>query len=242
MGKLRELRTAVKDALAGERWPECLERLAAKEPKTLLGPLFACLLDRDPLLRWRAATAFGLVTERLFEASPADARELVRQLLWRLNEESGNVAWGIPEAFGEILAAQPVLAREFHRVLCSYINERDCDSGDNYLELAPLRRGVYWALARLAEKCPELALPALDDLLAALGEDDSESRGLAALAVGRLLPLAGKKSDRARQALRGAAEDGAFLTLYRDGHLEATTVGALACEGLPEKVLTGFRE
>lgn len=238
MGRLRELRKTVLEALTAEPWPQGLERLKETSPKTLLGPLYACLLEPDELTRWRAASAFGITVARLFAEKPEDARQLVRQFMWRLNEESGNIAWGIPEAFGEILAAQPALAQEFHRVLASYINDRDCATGDNYLELCPLRRGVYWGLGRLAEVRPELARPALDDLLSALGGDDPQSKGLAAWGVGSLLPLAGDKAARAREALEAlaASESGGYsFDFYRDGRMERASVGQIALRAL-EKV------
>lgn len=232
MGKLRETRNTVLEALKAEPWPEGLARLEGFPAKELLGPLYACLLEPDPLVRWRAASGFGAVVARLFARKPEDARQLMRQLMWRLNEESGNIAWGIPEAFGEILAAQPVLAAEFHRVLASYINERDCETGDNYLELCPLRRGVYWALGRLAEARPEFALAALDDLILALDGDDPESRGLAAWALGPLLPLAGGKEAGLREKLARLASDASPLDFYTGGRLVRTSVGRLAAEAL----------
>jgi len=235
MGRLRDLRKTVLAALEADPWPAGLAALEEVRPKTLLGPLYACLLEPDERVRWRAASAFGHTVARLFADKPEDARQLVRQFMWRLNEESGNVAWGIPEAFGEILAAQPELAREFHRVLASYINDRDCATGDNYLELCPLRRGVYWALGRLAEARPELALPALDDLLLAFGGDDPQSRGLAAWAVGSLLPLAGDKTRPALAALDALAsgESGGYaFDFYHDGELFSVSIGQLAREAL----------
>ena len=101
MGKLRDLRKAVLEALTAEPWPSGLDSLDAHPPKALMGPLFACLLEPDALTRWRAATAFGRSMARLFGQKPEDARQLMRQLMWRLNEESGNIAWGTAEAFGE---------------------------------------------------------------------------------------------------------------------------------------------
>jgi hypothetical protein len=234
MGKLRDLRKTVLSALAAEPWPEGLARLEALPPKTLVGPLYACLLEPDRLTGLRAATAFGATVARLFAEKPEDARQLMRQLMWRLNEESGNVAWGIPEAFGEILAAEPSLAREFHRVLASYIHERDCATGDNFLELCPLRRGVYWALGRLAEERPELALIAEGDLVLALSGDDPESRGLAAWALGSLLRLNGE-GDRfasARAGLAALVDDASPLDLYDRGRLRRASVGELARHAL----------
>jgi len=224
MGKLRDRRKMVLDALRAEPWPSGLTRLDSLPAKPLLGALFACLLEPNQLIRWRAVSGFGYVVKRLFDHKPEDARQLMRQFMWRLNEESGNIAWGIPESFGEILAVQPVLAEEFHRVLASYINDRDCKTGDNFLELCPLRRGVYWALARLAQDSPALVLPALDDLLLALGEDDPESRGLAARAISFLVGVAGGRGDELTKKLSGLGEDNSEFELYADGTLHRTTV------------------
>jgi hypothetical protein len=238
MGRLRDLRKNVLEALNQAPWPGGLDALDAFAPKSLLGPLYACLLEPDERTRWRAATAFGVVAARLFAEKPEDARQLLRQFMWRLNEESGNIAWGIPEAFGEILAAQPVLAQEFHKVLSSYVNDRDCATGDNYLELCPLRRGVYWALGRLAQVRPELVLRALDDLVLALKGEDPQSRGLAAWAIGPLIPMAGERAAVACSALEALAAgeySGYVFDLYQDGRLEPHSVGDLATAALKIK-------
>ena len=225
----------VRKALRTEPWPAGLSTLDREPPRTLIGPLFACLLDPDRLTALRAASAFGVVVSRLFDADPAAARQVLRDFMWRLNDESGNVAWGIPEAFGEILAAQETLAMEFHRVLAAYIHERDCETGDTFLDLCPLRRGAYWALGRLAHARPKLVLPALPGLVAALGEDDPESRGFAAWALGPLLPLAGEHAGDARAGLAKIASDNSPFELYEDGVLTLTSVTAQAARALQEK-------
>lgn len=232
MGKLRQIRGLVEEALRAPDWPAGLAGLSAVRPKELVGPLFACVLDPDPLTRWRAVTAFGVSMARLAEQNMEEARAVMRQLMWRLNEESGNIAWTVPEVFGEILAQHAGLAREFHRVLASYIHERDCETGDNYLEHCPLRQGVYWGLARLAQVRPELVLPALSDLAKALDSEDPPSRGLGAWALGALLPLAGEAGSSLRARLTGLTEDEALIELYRDQVLGTATVGALAREAL----------
>ncbi|GFK93538.1 hypothetical protein NNJEOMEG_01372 [Fundidesulfovibrio magnetotacticus] len=232
MGKLRALRQTVREALAAEPWPSGLANLETHPPKSLVGPLYAFLLDPDPVLAARAATAFGRTAARLFDQRPEDARQLMRQLMWRLNEESGNIAWGIPETFGEILAAQPDLAREFHRVLASYLIESDRKTGDTYIDHAPLRRGVYAGLAILAKARPELAMAGLEGLLRGLAEEDAPSRAWAALALGRLLPDAGQDAPRITQALDSAARDAASVSLVWGGTLRETTVGQVARECL----------
>ena len=235
MGKLRQLRAVVREALRIEPWPSGLANLAQEPPKALIGPLFACLLESDRLTALRAATAFGVIVSRLFDVDPTAARQVLRDFMWRLNDESGNVAWGIPEAFGEILAAQEELAEQFHLVLASYIHERGCETGDTFLDLRELRRGAYWALGRLAHARPEFALPALAGLIAALGEDDPESRGFAAWALGPLLPLAGEHAEAARAGLAKIASDNSPFELYEGGVLTPTSAAAQAVRALQEK-------
>lgn len=66
--------------------------------------LISLLGDLDDQVRWRAVKGLGLVTALLYERDPEQARRVLRQLIWNLNEESGGIGWGMPEAFGEILA------------------------------------------------------------------------------------------------------------------------------------------
>jgi hypothetical protein len=127
--------------------------------------------------------------------------------MWSLNEESGNLGWGIPEAMGEILAASPRLAGEYARIFLSYGYETGKD--DNFLDHAPLRRGVYWGIGRLAQKNPAAALPALPHLAAALGDSDALVRLTAAWAVGQLaehLPDAAFAPGGSAEAWRAALQ------------------------------------
>ena len=74
--------------------------------------------------------------------------------MWHMNEESGNIGWGIPEAFGEALAQSRPLADDFYRVLFSYIRNRE---GDNtWCDYAPLRLSCYRAVERVITAWPDL--------------------------------------------------------------------------------------
>lgn len=113
-----------------------------------VGPLFSFLL-LEPLMRHKAALALGQVVAGLEEGSAEDMHNIMRRLMWHMNEESGNIGWGIPEAFGEVLAACPRAAKEFHRVLISYVIDLGRD--DNFCDHGPLRRSCFWAIGRLAQ-------------------------------------------------------------------------------------------
>ncbi len=163
-----------------------------------------------------------LAAERLEEA-----RDLWRNLMWRVNEESGNIAWGIPECMGETLAACPVLAADYHRILLSYVQDLEGDC--TYIDHAPLRQGAWWAVARLAEAAPDLARPALPELTAALADPDPVARGLACLALARLRP---EPTRTLLQALSALSGDTAAFDLYDGWNLAPVTVAGLAADAL----------
>lgn len=223
MARFRELKVRVREVLAAPDWQARLPELSAFDAQQLTGPLFGLLLDRDEEVRWRAVEAFGLTAARLADQRLESARVLMRSCMWHLNEESGNLGWGVPESMAMSLVHHPVLAREYAPILCSYIyNEEKLDG--NYLDHDLLRRGVYWGLARLAEARPEAVDRARRFLVAALHEEDPGNRGLAAWALGFL------REPSALPRLVELAGDTTAFPLFRDGRLTTVTVGQLASE------------
>jgi hypothetical protein len=157
------------------------------------------------------------------EARLEDGRVFVRRLMWHLNEESGAIGWGAPEAMAEILARHEGLAREYHRILLSYIREFDKDC--TFIDHPPLRRGAYWGVARLAQARPDMALAAVLDLTAGLWDCDPESRGLCCLGLTLLRPEETPEMYAGFQALAGDAH---AFDLYWDGELKPVRVSELA--------------
>jgi hypothetical protein len=217
----------MREALAGPDRAAALAALGAIPARTRLGPLFSLLLDREPLFRWRAVAAFGAAMADLAAERLEEARDVWRNLMWRVNEESGNIAWGIPECMGETLAVCPALAAEYHRILLSYVQDLDGDC--TYIDHAPLRRGAWWAVARLAEAAPDLARAALPEITAALADGDAEARGLGCLAVARIRPEPSRTLLAALAALEG---DTAGFDLFDGWRLIPTTVAAQAAAAL----------
>lgn len=181
MPRFREQKTRLKALLAKADWMRELEGIITDpdSAREVLNPLLA-LLPR-PELRWQAAYGLGLAVPRMAEDSMERARVVMRRFMWSLNEESGNLGWGIPEAMACILADSPALAREYARIFFSYGYETGGD--DNFIDHAPLRRGVYWGMGRIAQKNPEEGLAALPHLTAALGDSDRVIRAFAAWAL-----------------------------------------------------------
>lgn len=229
MAQGRELKRRIIHLLAGEGWEDGLSELAGLGQQAV-SPLFSALCSSSPLVRWHAVTAFGVVIPALAARTPEKARIVMRRFIWSLNDESGGIGWGAPEAMAEIVAQSPLMAVEYHNHVLAYIHEDHCRP-DCYLEHAPLRRGAVWGVARMAQAMPHLAAAAEPDLLCALGDCDGTIRGLAAWACG-LLGL-----TSALPQLEALAADSATLDLYRDRILAETSVGALAEEAVTR--LTG---
>jgi hypothetical protein len=126
-----------------------LERLVVDEPRAaryLIGRLW----DADEVVRRRAAHGLGAAAA----GHPELGRELLRRLVWALNDESAtNGVYGLA-AIGEIGARAPDLVAPFVGPVASFMG----DEG--------LRLEILTALARIADTAPRLVLPVLDDVAA----------------------------------------------------------------------------
>ena len=123
----------------------------------------------------------GHVVSQLADRDLEAARVIMRRLMWNLNDESGGIGWGSPEAMGEILAAHSGLAHEYVHILLSYARE-----DGNYIEHEALQRGLLWGIGRLSERRPELVRGAAVFLLPYLASQDGMIRGLSARIMGLL--------------------------------------------------------
>lgn len=225
MARMRIAKQKYRNWLATPQWRAHLESIAADGTESI-GPLLSFLL-LDPLTRHRAAVALGASAARLARTAPEAARNILRRLMWHMNEESGNIGWGIPEAFAEILAASESLARDFHRVLCSYI--MDLDRDDNYCDHAILRRSCYWAVGRLAQERPALCLHARPWLVRGLEDTDEICRGMAAWALGQLPP---DIMDAPALRRLAAAKDTPECEIFDGEHLLRISCARLAEQAL----------
>lgn len=222
----RELRAMVLAALGADDWEARLGALSDVPPEKLIAAFFAALNDATPLVKWRAVAAFGRNTAAIAARDLEKARVVIRRCMWNLNDESGGIGWGVPEAMGESLALHRGLADEFHSILLSYVIQGD-DDADNHLEFAPLRRGAWWAVARLAGERPELVLPKLPGLLSAAAlEDDPDIIAHACVLFGLL------GDPAALPFLRTHLGNAHPIELFRGGALESVETGALARRAL----------
>jgi len=172
----RQVKKRVLEALRSETFTvEALDGLPAQPTATAL---IAALPALEGAGRRRAIEAVGAVVARLAEEDLEAARNVVRKLVWSLNEESGGCPWGAPEVIGEICARHPQLAEEFASILVNFI-----DPELQYLEHPPLLESVAWAIRRVAQVRPDLLAHAEPHLTALLHSPDNAIRAAAAHAL-----------------------------------------------------------
>ncbi|RTZ97311.1 MAG: hypothetical protein DSY90_07935 [Deltaproteobacteria bacterium] len=174
----RQIKAKILSLFRQDDFDHALAMIRRLPPRQVVNPLFSFFYHIDEQIRWRAIIAMGVVVAEMAETDPESARVVMRRLMWNLNDESGGVGWGSPEAMGEILARSPLLAAEFSHILVSYLRE-----DMNYLEHEGLQRGLLWGLARLAERQPTRVLDAVPYLVPYTHAADPVMRGLAAKAI-----------------------------------------------------------
>jgi hypothetical protein len=166
---VRELLLAQKDMGA------VLEHLYKMKLRRVINPLFSFFYSGDERLRWHAITAAGAVISKMADRQIEDARIMMRRLMWNLNDESGGIGWGSPEAMGAAMAGNARLAKEYAAILVSYLNP-----DGNFLEHENLQSGVLWGIGRLAGSRPQMAASAAPFLEPFLSAPIPLHRGLAA--------------------------------------------------------------
>jgi len=204
--------------------------LESHPPQLFVNPLFSALCNPLEQVRWHAVCGFGRIVPSLADKDPESARIVMRRFLWSLNDESGGIGWGAPEAMAEIMFHCTLLRREYLHMLVSYM----CEDGEenfqdgNFLELPLLQRGLLWGIGRLCQghKSEMVERKIVGALIAYLSSPDHHVIGLAIWCLGLLgVNLA-------------IAEISSFLNhpgevrLFLDNSLQTITVAMLAEEGL----------
>ena len=199
-----------------------LRRFSAGE---VINPLFSALCAPSEMVRWHAVSAFGWVVPEIATEELEAARVVMRRFLWSLNDESGGIGWGAPEALAEIMAHDERLCEEYLHMLLSYCREDGPElfQDGNFLELPMLQRGLLWGLGRMCRARKQRMVDAgiVVDVVPYLQSPDGSVRGLAVWVLQSL-------DDHApRAAVENLADDPAEVTIYWQGTLRHTTVAAL---------------
>lgn len=213
----RGLKTEVLKLLGAEDF----ENIYRLPPRQVVNPLFGFFHSRNEIIRWRAIFAMGQVVSSLADRDMESARVIMRRLLWSLNDESGGIGWGSPEAMGEIMFRHCRLAEEYASLLVSFIRK-----DANYIEFEILQRGVLWGLGRLAHARPKLLQSVPPLLLPFMKSKDANLRGLSAWTAGALAP------ELTKDLLTRLADDKKEIHIFLEGRVVEITVGQLARDAI----------
>ena len=219
--KIREIKKKVLKLLEDEAFDRNLENIRQLPERQVINPLFSFFYHTNELIKWRSITAAGVVVAQLAGKDMESARVVMRRLIWNLNDESGGIGWGSPEAMGEIMARHGRLAEEYAHLLVSYIDEKG-----NFIEHDKLQRGVLWGVGRLAHARPSLVTYAEPFLPPYMRSEDAVHRAFAAWIAGAI------HAQSAIPLLERLATDHSTITIYIGTHLLERTVGQLAGDAL----------
>jgi hypothetical protein len=183
-----------------------LESWASAEPRAEL-VLQALLYDGEDLIGWRAVEALGRVAAVRARGAVEPVREILRRVLWLMNDESGGLLRAGPQVMGSVLAHVPALRREFGTIVASFLEEE------------PFRVGTRWGLWRLAAEAPDVVAQEAERLAASCADPDPAVRGHAAAAL-----------RAAGGDVAAFARDEAAFTLFdhRTGELRTLSVADVA--------------
>jgi len=217
----RAIKKEILKLLRGKHFEDAVDGIRRYPPKQVIGPLFS-LFFGDDIVFWRAVSAMGIVVSEMANSDAVESsRVVLRRMMWQLNDESGGIGWGCPEAMGDIMARNRQLADEYHRILISYVMRNG-----NFLEHPVLQRGLLWGIGRLTHARPDLVGYAALHLTPFLASVDPVHRGLAAWA---LVPIA---DTHTKALIKPLADDNASLSIYIDDNIVDCTVADLAKRAL----------
>jgi hypothetical protein len=217
----RGLKKRVSELLTLESLDRAIELLNGQPARQAINALFSFLPSTYPEVRWAAVTAMGSMVSRLAGRQMEQARVVMRRFMWQLNDTSGGIGWGCPEAMGEVMATHEGLANEFVHILVSYVRK-----DGNFLEYEPLQQAAVWGIGRLAEVRPQLVREAVPHLAPFLKAQNAALRGLA------VWTLVGLDAKAARSEIHSLVHDTAEIEIFVNREIMHCQVGKLARQAI----------
>ena len=212
----RQFKASLRELLLHETLDAALSEILQMPPRKVVNPLISFLCSSEHLLYWRSISAIGAVVAMTADHDLESARVIMRRLMWQLNEESGGIGWGCPEAMGEIMACCDQMAKEYACILVSFINP---DGG--FIEHPILQQGVLWGLGRLAHVRPEQVASASAFLTPLLSDPNPVTRGLSAWVVAAL------PGSATNPLLIRLSDDNELIPFYINGSFCSRTISSL---------------
>jgi len=218
--KARQLRKELQQVLLTSDQKTALEFVEEYSLEQLTGPVFSQFYNPVELVKFRSISLLGKAAARTEPLSAERVRILMRKLMWYVNEESGGMGWGVPEAMGEVMGNCERMGLEFGSILVSYL-----DPDGNFLEHESLQRGVLWGIGTLVEKVVPYDENALLELITPfLGSEDAVKRGFAARAVLNM----GVDPDSI--PLHLLQSDGSVIDMFNGWHFKRTSIARMVTD------------
>ncbi len=227
----RQLKKTITSILQKSSLDEIRQDLKPCQDHRLLNPLFSSLCHPDEIVRWHAVCIFGWLVPALTDNDLEAGRIVMRRFLWSLNDESGGIGWGCPEAMAEIMCHSSVLRQEYLHMLISYMQEdgEALFQDGNYLELPLLQRGLLWGIGRLCQDHRQemIQQQIIPEISAYLESSDLYVVGLAIWCLG-LLGLDRQLEER----IKSFQQCDEQLTLFLNHQLQSITIAELVQNSL----------
>jgi len=218
---LRKIKKKLFEQFKAPDFNSALDEISNLLPLQIINLLFSLILSTNSQVKWNAVLSMGVVTRKIAYEDRESARNIIRRLMWNLNDESGGIGWGSAEAMGEILSRSDFLADEFLPILVSYLRE-----DGNYQENEIMQRGVLWGIGRVANTYPADVINYKQYLLPYLNSEDQGVRGLSAWVMGLL------RLEEATPALQKLLDDESEFETYMSDRVVTGKVREFAREAL----------
>lgn len=227
---VRRIKQNVLKLLEKSDFEEAKQQLSKLPLKDVVNALFSAICRGEESIHWNGVRCMGYFVARLADEDMEEARIIMRRMLWSLNDESGGIGWGAPEAIAESMVCHEKLAHEYIHMLISYMrgDGEELFQDGNYIEHETLQRGLMWGISRLAAFKPTMLLErgVVDDLIPYLDSGDPVVRGLA------VVSLASLKSAGNVGKIKSLADDVSQLDFFQGNRMRTATVSQLVNEAL----------
>ncbi len=218
----KQLKSEIKTILSNNIPEKAFIILKNYPYEKIINPLIGLLYESDELLKFRAVEAIGKIAASREKKDIEKTRIIMRRFMWNLNEESGGIGWGTPEAMAETAASSKKIYDEFIKIFISYV---DPESG-LYLDHEELHPGIAWGIGRLAKKWPETKKYAGYMLKDLIKRTDPRVRGLSVWASGLC------KMKELEKDIEKLLDDKNSFILYDDEKLKTITIGEASQKAL----------
>lgn len=189
-----------------------LVKMAGKD-RRIIRNLQRLLYSADRLLRYQATDALGKISAVVAKKDPGTISRLLQKLFTALSDTAAS-SWGSLDAIGEIIRNCPEHFAGYTPQIFQYAGDR------------ALLPEVLRALGKIGECRPDVLRSKVFRFVPLLQDPNPEIRGYTVLLLGNL------GAHEAKEDLARLSDDIESIEVYREGILEARTIGQLVEEAV----------